>query len=76
MKNKEKAQKQKVKALKQALTLLDEMGNKPKMTAKQFQLITKVKVTLKGVQSGTVTLDKLIDALNKLNASLSETFKL
>lgn len=76
MSEKKDAEKQKIKTLKQALLLLDKMGSKPKMTTKQFKLITKVKISIKGVQNGTLTLDKLIEALINLNESLSKSFKL
>ena len=55
--------------------MLEEMGEKPKFTAKQFQLVAKVKVTIKGVKKGLITQDKLIAALNELNASLKMSFK-
>ena len=63
------------KTLMQVLKMLEEMGEKPKFTAKQFQLVAKVKVTIKGVKKGLITQDKLIAALNELNASLKMSFK-
>ncbi|KGJ87932.1 hypothetical protein [Colwellia psychrerythraea] len=59
-----------------ALKVLNKHGKKAKLTAKQFSLQAQVKIKIKGVKKGFVSPDKLLEALNNLNAELKTTFKL
>jgi len=59
-----------------SLKVLSNSGGKAKLTPKQFSLLAQVKVKIKGVKIGIITPDKLLEALNQLNAELKTTFKL